>query len=102
MPLGVSSLASVCRKFADVLRAGIAPPGATPDITVLIGTPAAAAPAASENSHRLNLFFFRFEPSGFFPDTLPGEPWLVRMHCLITPFCSDENSVTAGDNDLRV
>src|SRR5262245_52329546 len=102
MAVGISSLSAVCRQFAAVVSDGINDEGDTTRIDVLVGTPAAAAPAETEQVQRLNLFFFRFEPAGFFPDTLPSQPWLLRMHCLITPFCTDEDGGTAGENDLRV
>ncbi|MBX3607171.1 MAG: DUF4255 domain-containing protein [Piscinibacter sp.] len=101
MAVVVSSLSSVCRQFGQRVSARINTPTSTP-VQVLVGTPAAAVPAESDDVQRLNLFFFRFEPSGFFPDKLPGEPWLLRMHCLVTPFCVDEDGVGAGENDLRV
>lgn len=103
MALAISSLSRVCRSLGQVLSAGINDSAADATrVEVVIGTPSIAASQESEVKHRLNLFFFRFEPSGFFPDNLPGETWLVRMHCLLTPFCSDEDGVAAGENDLRV
>jgi len=72
------------------------------DITVRVtlGNPG-EAPAETDH-HRLNLFFFRFEPFQFDPDSLPGENWYLRMHCLITPFALLEDSTSAGENDLRL
>ncbi len=101
MAVGLSSLAQVCRGLADDLSDGINS-ATTSRVKVLLGTPAAAAPAESDTSHRLNLFFFRFEPSGFQSDLLPGQTWLLRLHCLATPFCVDEAPLNAGENDLRV
>lgn len=101
MAVGLSSLAQVCRSVAQQLSAGINAADRS-RIDVLLGTPAAAAPTDTDTNHRLNLFFFRFEPSGFDADLLPGETWLLRMHCLATPFCVDENPIPAGENDLRV
>lgn len=100
MAVGISSLSSVCRQLGQIVTAGVNSP-ASSRISVVIGTPAAAATVEGDQEHRLNLFFFRFEPSGFFPDGLPGENWLVRAHCLITPFCIDEDTIAAGENDLR-
>jgi hypothetical protein len=101
MAVGLSSVSQVCRSLAQRLSAGIN--GADRSrIDVLLGTPSAAAPAETDGNHRLNLFFFRFEPSGFDAAVLPGETWLLRMHCLATPFCVDETPVPAGENDLRV
>lgn len=103
MALAISSLSRVCRSLGQAVSLGINDPAsdATP-VEVVIGTPSIAATQESDAKHRLNLFFFRFEPAGFYPDNLPGETWLVRMHCLLTPFCSDEDGVAAGENDLRV
>jgi hypothetical protein len=101
MPVGLSSLSQVCRQLAQQLSAGINAADRS-RIDVLLGTPAAAAPTDTDTNHRLNLFFFRFEPAAFDADLLPGENWLLRLHCLATPFCVDENPIPAGENDLRV
>jgi len=96
-----SSLAQVCRAFAQQLSAAVNGPS-TSTVRVLIGTPADAAPGDADHHHSLNLFFFRFETSGFDGAVLPGEPWLLRLHCLVTPFCVGESPVTSGENDLRL
>jgi len=69
---------------------------------VLIGIPAIAAPTAAVNEHRVNLFFYRIEPSGFFPDVATDDIWRVRLHCLVTPFGRNEGQISAGENDLRL
>jgi hypothetical protein len=102
MAIGLSAISQVCRRLSERLSDSINDSAENTRVNVLIGTPAAAAPGESDNNHRLNLFFFRFEPSGFDADRLPGETWLLRMHCLVTPFCVDETPVAAGENDLRV
>ena len=101
MAVRLSSLSQVCRRLAQDLSDGINSADTT-RVNVLLGTPSAAAPGDSDTTHRLNLFFFRFEPAGFDADVLPGETWLLRMHCLATPFCVDEAPLSAGENDLRV
>jgi len=101
MPVGLSSLSQVCRQLAQQVSNGTNAVDRS-RVDVLLGTPAAASPADTDTNHRLNLFFFRFEPSGFDGALLPGETWLLRMHCLATPFCVDENPIPAGENDLRV
>jgi hypothetical protein len=101
MAVGLSSVSQVCRSLGQQVSAGIN--GADRSrIDVLLGTPSAAAPTDTDTNHRLNLFFFRFEPFGFDGAVLPGETWLLRMHCLATPFCVDEAPTPAGENDLRV
>lgn len=100
MAVGLSSVSQVCRSLAQQVSAGINAADRS-RIDVLLGTPSAAAPTDTDNNHRLNLFFFRFEPSGFASGLLPGDTWLLRMHCLATPFCVDESPTLAGENDLR-
>ncbi len=99
MTLVASSLSQICRAIADVVGAGLN--GAEVVARVTIGTPADAVPAETD-MHRLNFFFFRFEPYGFDADVLPGETLFLRAHCLVTPFAIMEDSVSAGENDLRL
>ena len=101
MAVGVSSISQVCRSLAQQLSTSINGTDRS-RIDVLVGTPSSAAPAETDTNHRLNLFFFRFEPFGFDTDMLPGDTWLLRAQCLMTPFCIDEAPTTAGENDLRV
>ncbi|MBP8132854.1 MAG: DUF4255 domain-containing protein [Zoogloea sp.] len=101
MALLFSSIAQVCRGFGLQVSAAINAPNQSA-VRVLIGTPSVAAPGEGDSDHRLNLFFFRFETSGFDGGILPGDPWLLRMHCLATPFCCDEPPTPAGENDLRI
>lgn len=99
MPIPPSSLSRVCRSVADFLSAQVE--ANLHSVRVLIGGPAEAAKEA-ETEHRLNLFFYLIEPFGFGPDPAAGESWLVRLHCLITPFSVAESPVSAGENDLRL
>jgi len=100
MALPQSTLSRVCRSIADFLALRLN--ANANSIRVLIGTPASAAPSASVNEHRVNLFFYRIEPSGFFPDVAPDEIWRVRLQCLVTPFGRTEGQIGAGENDLRL
>lgn len=100
MALPQSTLSRICRSLADFISQGLQ--ANVNSIRVLIGTPAAAAPAPSVNEHRLNLFFYHIEPSGFFADVAPDEIWRIRLHCLVTPFARTEGQVSAGENDLRL
>lgn len=87
--------------MADFLSAALAPTETT--VHVLVGTPAVAATVQTGDPvHRLNLFFYGFEPSGFDSQSLPAEPWRLRLHCLVTPFGIDEQGISAGENDLRI
>jgi hypothetical protein len=92
-----SSISRACRAFADFVKNEIDAGEATVNVT--LGNPENAVPG---NDHNINVFFYRFEPSGFQADVLPGETWMVRCNCLITPFAIDEDSKSAGENDLRL
>ena len=94
-----SSLSAVCRQLADALKAGLDIGDAQVDVT--LGHPGDAEPDQQGN-HKLNLFFYRFEPSGFQSGALPGETWMIRAHCLITPFGVSGDNTSAGEVDLRL
>ena len=99
MALTPSPLSLACRSVADFLSATMQ---AGETIEVLLGTPAAASQTDAADRHRLNLFFYGLEPSGFDSQSLPGLPWRLRLRCLITPFAIDEPGTSAGENDLRI
>jgi Pvc16 N-terminal domain len=102
MALAPSSLSQVCKGIRQYLDSELNGP-ARSKVTVVLATPSDTASASTGDSeHRLNLFFFRFEPAGFFPDTLPGETGWLRTFCLVTPFAAGEDTVGAGENDLRL
>jgi len=102
MALALSPLSQVCKGIRAYLDGEINAPDRS-KVSVLLATPAESASAgAGDSEHRLNLFFYRFEPSGLFPDTLPGETGWLRTFCLVTPFSAEEDSVGAGENDLRL
>lgn len=102
MALALSPLAQVCKGIRTYLDAEINAP-ALDKVTVVLATPAETASAdAADSTHRLNLFFYRFEPPGLFPDTLPGETGWLRTFCLITPFAGGEDGIGPGENDLRL
>ena len=98
MPVPASSLSIICASISDFVRSGLN--AAANNIVVTIGAPATVA---SENDdHRINLFFYRFEPYSFNSDVRPDEIWRLRLFCLITAFGIEEDSVSAGENDLRM
>src|SRR5262245_39841420 len=98
MPLPVSSISVLCSAVADSLRVGRQ--AQANHITVAIGSPGEIG--NDYDGHRLNLFFYRFEPSGFDSDARPGDIWRIRMLCLITAFGVTEEQVGAGENELRI
>jgi hypothetical protein len=100
MALPTSSLSQVCREIANVVSVGLN--ASANSIQVMIGSPADAVPSQSDQLHRINLFFYTIEPTGFFPGTLPGEPWWIRLRCLVTGFGIAEDQISAGENDLRL
>lgn len=100
MPLPTSSLSQVCRSIANFVSTGLN--ASANSIRVMIGNPADAVPGASGGEHHLNLFFYLVEPTGFFPDTNPGDTWWLRLQCLVTGFGTAEDNISAGENDLRL
>lgn len=100
MALPQSSLSVICASVQEFLRQGLN--AAENNIRVLIGAPAEAAKAQGEKKHRVNLFFYRFEPSGFDAGVRPDEPWRLRLYCLITVFGELDDQVPAGENELRI
>ncbi len=100
MALPRSSLSRVCRAIAEFVSAGL--DASANSIQIMIGSPASAAPATAEATHRINLFFYQVMPAGFFTGDTTGDPWWVRLHCLVTGFGIDEEQVSAGENDLRL
>lgn len=100
MALPVSSVSQICRSIADFLAADLQ--AAQRNIQVRVGNPASAAPGTGDTDHRVNLFFYRFEPGVYGPAPAFDETWLLRMHCLVTTFGVDEDQISAGENDLRL
>ncbi|MDF2177349.1 DUF4255 domain-containing protein [Aliiglaciecola sp. CAU 1673] len=98
MPLPESSLSTICTAVGDFVRSGVN--AAANNITVSLAAPAEVA--ADNAQHRINLFFYRFEPSGFQSALRPDEPWRIRLYCLVTGFGIDEDNISAGENDLRL
>jgi len=98
MALPVSSLSQVCRSIADFVSQGLE--ASQNKIDISLGSPAEVA--KNQSQHRVNLFFYRFDPSGFGPAADPGEPWRLRLHCLITAFGIQEQKISAGENELRL
>jgi hypothetical protein len=101
MALAASPLSQVCKGIRTYLDAEINA-GDFSQVYFFIDTPSAASTNKEDAKHYLNLFFFRFEPSGLFPDSLPGETGWLRTFCLITPFSHDEGNISAGENELRL
>jgi hypothetical protein len=99
MTLPTSSLSQVCRSVADHVAASLEAP--RNNIKVTVGSPASSAPGTVEE-HHVNLFFFRVEPNAFAPASSPGDAWLLRLSCLVTPFGLEEEHLAAGENDLRL
>jgi hypothetical protein len=98
MALPLSSLSRICRSIADFLGAELE--ANSNSIRVLLGSPADAA-KEFDTDHRVNLFFYLVEPSGF-GAFAPDETWMVRLHCLVTAFGVAESQVSSGENDLRL
>lgn len=78
-------------------------------VSISVDTPAAVAKSQQDSTGKsfLNLFFYRIEPSGFYPSSGAHDPWYVRVRCLMTAFSQatvDEQSniISGGEIDLRV
>jgi hypothetical protein len=96
-----SALSIACTSVRDFLTANLQPGGAT--VLPVIGAPVDALPAnAQAGDHFVNLFFYRIESSGFYPDTRPMDPWFMRLHCLVTAFATTEDNIPSGEIDLRI
>ena len=98
MPLPESSISIICSAISQFV--GTSLNAAANNISVSIGAPAEVAD--NDDDHRLNLFFYRFEPGGFDSDVHPNDPWRVRLFCLITAFGILEDGIPAGENELRL
>jgi hypothetical protein len=98
MALPESSLSIICSSIAQFVRSGVN--AAANNISVSIGAPGEIPEGDAE--HKLNLFFYRFEPGGFDSDVHPNDPWRIRLFCMITAFGVDDDGVPAGENDLRI
>lgn len=97
MALPTSSLSRICKSVSEFLETELE--ANTNSIRVMIGSPAEAAKI--EDEHRINLFFYLVEPSGF-GDVAPNEIWRVRLQCLVTAFGIAEEAISSGENDLRL
>lgn len=106
MALPGSTLSEACLQIRDFFGREV--PAGDSLISITIGNPAAAIPHDSDQNHRLNLFFYRFEPNYYMPAADPGETWRLRLYCLVTAFGIDElaadgvNQVSAGENEMRL
>ena len=98
MPIPESSLSIICASIRDFVSNGMN--AVANNISISIGSPAEVDDDGGQ--HRINLFFYRFEPDGFNADVRPDDIWRLRLFCLITTMGIDEDSVPAGENDLRM
>ncbi len=98
MPLPRSSLSIMCSSITEFVRTGLN--AAANNISITLGAPSEVADEDSE--HRVNLFFYRFEPSGFQSAAYPNDPWRIRLFCMITVFGIAADDVPAGENELRM
>tara|TARA_Y100000310_G_scaffold337574_1_gene425027 strand:+ start:783 stop:1814 length:1032 start_codon:yes stop_codon:yes gene_type:complete len=98
MPIADSSLYLICNSVADFVRGGLQT--FDNDINVYLGSPADLTAHSDED--RINLFFYRFEPSGFQANLHPNLPWHIRLHCMITCMAVDDDDTHPGEDDLRL
>lgn len=99
MSIDASPLSVVCNAVYTFVRDGV--DAAANSINVTLGAPG-MKPDDDEDTNRINLFFYRFEPYGFDSDVHPLEPWRLRIFCLITVFGYTLDGLTAGESELRL
>jgi hypothetical protein len=69
---------------------------------VEVGNLAENAPSGSNDVSRVNLLVTRIESDGSTAGiSFPWEPWLVRLHVLVTAFTTN-STPSVGQNDLRL
>jgi hypothetical protein len=75
-------------------------------VHVFADTPANSAKRAAPDLHVINLFFYRIAASGFHAAQGAQDPLMMRLNCLVTPFCKDisdeETLITSGEAELRI
>ncbi|TKJ38529.1 hypothetical protein CEE37_12235 [candidate division LCP-89 bacterium B3_LCP] len=93
-----SSLSKACKVVADFLNDKLS---AGNWLEVSIGNLADAHKPSANIEYRINLYFYNFEPSGFFPDIAPEDTWWLKTYCLITAFSFSESSdESSGEGEL--
>lgn len=100
MALPETPLSHICAQISAYVRGVNGLNAAANNISVSTGAPADMADG--DDQHRVNLFFYRFEPNAFDANVRPDQIWRVRLFCLITVRGIDEDEVPAGENDLRL
>ena len=94
IPSGLSVAGQILRsRLKNETFAGI------DNVDVIVGTPADAAKKLQPSTPRsiVNLFIYRVEPSGFYPDAGHHDRWFVRLRCLITVFSTPQPAQDDGD-----
>ncbi len=69
---------------------------------VRIGPPSEAETGNAAKDQLINLFLYRFEPSGFYPEATTGDPLHMRIHCLVTAYGAQESEPNPGGNQTIV
>lgn len=98
MPIPSSSFYQICEAVADYVGDGLQ--AVTNNIHIYLGAPAEVA--GKKDEHRISLFFYRFEPSGFQADPHPQEPWRLRLFCMISCMAMEDSIDNPGADDLRL
>lgn len=98
MPIPSSSFYEICDAMAEYVRVGLQ--AVTHDIHIYLGAPAEIA--GKKDEHRISLFFYRFEPSGFQAGAHPQDPWRLRLFCMFSCMAAEDNIDNPGADDLRL
>jgi hypothetical protein len=104
VPEPSSPLAIAADGIADALQKFFNAAGN--NVLVAVDTPLATNERAkgANNSHFINLFFYRVGPSGFHAAQTNHDPLFLRLQCLVTPFPGKfDNTANAPPHpDLRI
>ncbi len=101
-----SILSEIALQLGDAMNTGLS---GKPQVR--IGPPSEAKSGNSAQEPLINLFLYRFEPSGFYPEATVGDPLHMRIHCLVTAYGSQQTTsngsgsetiIGAGEVDLRL
>lgn len=75
-------------------------------VHVFADTPTNSAKRAAPDLHVINLFFYRIALSGVHAAQTVKDPLMLRLNCLVTPFCKDiaddGDVITGGEAELRI
>ena len=97
--VAVSSLSVAANELRTLLQKEIT--GLDVD-QIRIGHPKDTFDDMKKDVNYLNLFFYNVQYDGYPSDGLSGDPFYVRLYCLITAVGAKKGNPSPGENDLRL